>query len=706
GPVAEGNSGLANFSATADPSAADLATLRYAYDFGDNGTFDIGGATYTDAVSAATVPVPANFIGSGPANRVIRAWVFDKDGGSSNYLTTIIVNNVAPTGTFSSDGDVAVGEPTVVRFTNVVDVADDLAAGLVYEFDFTVGGVTTTRTSTVPFVSFDFPDPGTYTVAARLFDKDSGVTSHTTTTTVTNVAPTGTLTGSTTTESGTAGVSFAGAAHPGQAANAAGFRYAYDLDDDGTFDIGDGTFAGSVAATTASLPAALLLDSGTRTVRARVIEVNGAFTDFTTTVVVVNVAPTGTLSGPAGPVRPGESFTVAFGGVSDPSPADTAAGFVYSFDTDEDGVFEVSGSTPNVTRSFVTLGTHTIVARVADQDGAFTEVTTTVVVEPPARSRSYAVGADAGGPARASLFRNGSEVLNVLAFDPPFTGGVRVAAGDVNGDGVADLIVGTGPGIATKVRALSGADGSELFSIAPFEEAFKGGVYVAAGDLDGDGIDEIAISPDEGGGPRVMIFRGGSFARSADFFGIDDANFRGGARVAFGDLNGDGRSDLMVAAGFGGGPRVTAYDGASIGSPAGLTTMFNLFVFEEALRNGAFVSAGDLDGDGVADVVAGGGPGGGPRVLGLSGADLTGGNLASPKVLVNFIAGDVDDRGGVRVAAKHLDSDDLADIVVGDGAGAGGRVKTYLGNDLAAGSTDPDLTFDATPGFTGGVFVG
>jgi hypothetical protein len=432
--------------------------------------------------------------------------------------------------------------------------------------------------------------------------------------------------------------------------------------------------------------------------------VNGAFTDLTTTVAVADVAPTGTLTGPVGPVQPGVLFTVSFGGVTDPSPADTAAGFSYSFDTNGDGVFDVTGTSPTVTLPLVTLGSHTITGRVADQDGRFTERTVTVVVDPPTRTRAYAVGADAGGPARAVLFRNGSAVVDVTAFPAPFTGGVRVATGDVNGDGVADLIVGTGPGIATQVRVLSGVYGSDLFSLAPFEAAFKGGVYVSAGDLDGDGMDEFAICPDEGGGPRVMIFRGGSFTRVADFFGIDDAKFRGGTRVTFGDLTGDGRSDLVVAAGFGGGPRVTAYDGASIGSPGGLKLLFNVFVFEEALRNGAFVSSADLDGDGVSDLVAGGGPGGGPRVLGLSGADLTGGNLAAPKVLVNFIAGNVDDRGGVRVAAKFLDSDDLADIVVG--AGSGGKVKTYRGVDLKAGSTDPDLTFDATPGFTGGVFVG
>src|SRR5205823_6647964 len=100
------------------------------------------------------------------------------------------------------------------------------------------------------------------------------------------------------------------------------------------------------------------------------------------------------------------------------------------------------------------------------------------------------------------------------------------------GDGIADLVVGTGPGSATQVRILDGRTGAELFSVAPFEAAFTGGVYVAAGDITGDGIPELIVTPDEGGGPRVEVYRGTDFALIRNFFGIDDSNFRGGARAA------------------------------------------------------------------------------------------------------------------------------------------------------------------------------
>src|SRR5207253_6284505 len=165
------------------------------------------------------------------------------------------------------------------------------------------------------------------------------------------------------------------------------------------------------------------------------------------------------------------------------------------------------------------------------------------------------------------------------------------------------------------VFVIDGATQAPLFSNAPFELTFLGGVYVAAGDVTGDGVPDVIVTPDLGGGPRVRVFDGANrFAQVADFFGIDDPNFRSGARAAVGDVNGDGTGDLVVAAGFQGGPRVATFDGRSLSSGTPRTLFNDFFAFEQTLRNGVFIAAGDVDGDGLADLIAGGGPGGGPRV--------------------------------------------------------------------------------------------
>ncbi len=294
-----------------------------------------------------------------------------------------------------------------------------------------------------------------------------------------------------------------------------------------------------------------------------------------------------------------------------------------------------------------------------------------------------------------------------------FTGGARVVTGQIDSDGVPDIIVGPGPGIATEVKVYSGANypvdpnGSLLRNITSFEASFTGGVYVAAGDVNGDGVDDIAFSPDEGGGPRVRVFDGSTFEQLADFFGIDDPNFRGGARVALADISGDGVDDLLVAAGFGGGPRLAGFDGNSLRPGMTPTKIFSdFFVFEETLRNGIFIAGGDVDGDGNGDVIAGGGPGGGPRVTILSGLNLVASD--SQATLANFFAGDENNRGGVRVGVENIDSDGQADLLTGAGTDAQPVVTTYLGRDMTPTGTPPVnqqyLIFDAS--FLGGVFVG
>lgn len=318
------------------------------------------------------------------------------------------------------------------------------------------------------------------------------------------------------------------------------------------------------------------------------------------------------------------------------------------------------------------------------------------------------VGAGTGLAPFYQVYDNdGYLVHQTLAFAEWFSGGVRIASADFNGDGILDTVVATGPGVPTLVRILDGQTREELFYLEPFEESFLGGVYVAAGDLNGDGVPDLIITPDEGGGPRVRIFNGArGFIPMQDFFGIDDPNFRGGARPAVGDINGDGIDDLVVAAGFQGGPRVAGYNGLSLAFGRAPQRVFaDFFAFESTLRNGVYIAVGDLDGDGFAELIAGGGPGGGPRVTAFSGLDLLG-NAYVP--VANFFAGDPNNRSGVTLATRFLDNDDLADLMTGSGEGAGTRVTAYTGLDILDSPNNPAAwaDFNAYGNALGGVYVG
>jgi hypothetical protein len=232
----------------------------------------------------------------------------------------------------------------------------------------------------------------------------------------------------------------------------------------------------------------------------------------------------------------------------------------------------------------------------------------------------------------------------------------------------------------------------------------------------------VVVSPDEGGGPVVAIYDGakiasgatGDAAQTVRFLGIDDPAFRGGARPALGDVTGDGKADLIVSAGILGGSRITIWDGAFIptGTPAQVA---NFFAFESALRNGAFVAAGDLTGGGVADVALGGGPGGAPRVRVFDGARLL---AATPFTslddipsaqLGDFFAGDPGLRGGVRLAMGRVGGDGEADLTAGSGEGEASHLRVYKAANLLSNATPTaDQELDPFSGavLANGVLVG
>jgi hypothetical protein len=110
-----------------------------------------------------------------------------------------------------------------------------------------------------------------------------------------------------------------------------------------------------------------------------------------------------------------------------------------------------------------------------------------IVTAPAAAEPIFVTGAGPGGGPHVQVFdgRTGKPLFGFFAYDPLFTGGVRVSAADVNGDGVADVITAPGPGGSPHVRIFDGAalltqSLVELFGFMAYDVAFSGGVYVAA----------------------------------------------------------------------------------------------------------------------------------------------------------------------------------------------------------------------------------
>ena len=121
----------------------------------------------------------------------------------------------------------------------------------------------------------------------------------------------------------------------------------------------------------------------------------------------------------------------------------------------------------------------------------------------------------------AGLPTDTQQLSSFFAYDPGFTGGVRVAAGDVTGDGTPDIITGAGPGGGPHVKVFDARTGAEQLNL-PFtfnnEPAFQGGVFVASGDVNNDGFADIITGAGAGGGPpRESVFQARTTASCKNF---------------------------------------------------------------------------------------------------------------------------------------------------------------------------------------------
>ena len=188
-------------------------------------------------------------------------------------------------------------------------------------------------------------------------------------------------------------------------------------------------------------------------------------------------------------------------------------------------------------------------------------------------SAEIITGPGAGEPPLVKIVRvtqvppsNGDPVgPGFLAYDESFLGGVRVATCDLApGDPplpptpqpTRKIVTGPGPGMEPRVRAFGvDADGlnpTMLADFVAFDQSFTGGVFVACGDVDLDGVDEIIAATGDGAAV-VRVFKtdgAGNWSVLHEFIAFDPAPL-GGIRVAAGDLIGDQRAEVVVGRGSG-----------------------------------------------------------------------------------------------------------------------------------------------------------
>jgi hypothetical protein len=297
------------------------------------------------------------------------------------------------------------------------------------------------------------------------------------------------------------------------------------------------------------------------------------------------------------------------------------------------------------------------------------------------------------------------ELWSFAAFEHAAeTRGLQLACGDVLGQGNDQIVASAGPGLHGPEIRIFLADGSPVDNGTFYAFSYTSlGASVCCGDLNGDGVDEIIVGAGPGrsyqSGVRVFSYQSGSFnsVSALDFLAFPQGQGYG-VNVACGDLDGDGRDEIIT--GSGPGPllsarvRVFRLEGGAIKLVPGLD-----FVAYGAGTRGVNVASGDVDGDGYDEIITGPGPAldycSDVRIFNVDGGSTP---LAGPTFraypLPHF---------GVKVAAADVDNDCFEEVITAPGPGPNypGVIRWFS---LASGSAECRGQLDAFAGTTDSAF--
>ena len=190
-------------------------------------------------------------------------------------------------------------------------------------------------------------------------------------------------------------------------------------------------------------------------------------------------------------------------------------------------------------------------------------------------------------------------------------------------------------------------------TVIPFP-GFTGAIHVASGDFNNDGVADIFAAAGPGGGPAIAIINSQTGEVLESFFAFAPS-FTGGVFIAVQDFNGDGILDIIAGAGPGGGPEVRIFDGST------LKVLKSFFAYAQDFTGGVSVASLDFNNDGIFDIATGAGPGGAPHVKVFDGA--------SNAIISQWYAYPLSFTGGVFVAAGDIGNNGTIEVITGAGSG-------------------------------------
>jgi hypothetical protein len=307
-------------------------------------------------------------------------------------------------------------------------------------------------------------------------------------------------------------------------------------------------------------------------------------------------------------------------------------------------------------------------------DSNYNGSTTSASLRTAAIQPFFAIASRAGSYFMTYDSKTGRQLSVYRPLGASYTGGFRVATGDVNGDGVADLLWTSNTG--SFVRVIDGLTRNNLGGFYAFGSSFARPVNIAVADYNGDGYGDIIAAPGSSGvAASFRVFSGKNYALLLNKSVLGGAT--GGVSVTGADVNGDGRDEVIVSPMSGAGPRIQVYNGGT----GALISDFNAFA--TTARTGYNIAATDLTGDGKAELVVS--PMSGAQQAVVVGNGRLAGTDSSNAPAALFFPFSAGFTGGASVATvDDIDGDGIRDIIAASGPGGQSQVRRFSGRNLAA----------------------